>query len=304
MTGGRRFPRSGILRTRLSESGAAGFHPGDAPSTAARQRGFVAGGEACAACGGHAAAAGAAMQREDQLAMLAHELRGPLAPIVNAAYLLARLPGVTGKARRAARIIERQAAQLTTLVNDLLDVARSGDPRITFRPRVSVLRELIETAIEAAMPAITARRHALVIEPNGLGETVLLDPLRVVQIVSNLLVNAAKYTAPGGRIVLRVSAVPGELVISVIDNGIGISSADQLRLFDLYARVPGQQATVPDGFGIGLAVVRTLADLHGGTVSVDSAGAGNGSAFTVRLPLPPVLSQVSPAGPVRATAPP
>jgi len=288
MKGARRFPRSSILRSRLPGSQPGASHLGDAPAPAARQRGFVANGKECSACAD--ATAASALQRENQLAMLAHELRGPLGPIVTAAHLLSRLPGTTGRARRAARIIERQAAQLTVLVNDLLDVARSGDPRITFRPRAALLREIIDTAIETAMPAIDARRHALVIEPQGLGETVLLDPLRVAQIVSNLLINAAKYTAPGGRIVLRVSPAPDELVLSVIDNGIGISSADQLRLFDLYAQVPGQQAPmpVPNGFGIGLAVVRTLADLHGGTVSVDSAGAGSGSAFTVRLPLPPV----------------
>jgi signal transduction histidine kinase len=286
MNGMRGFPRSSILRARLPGSRPTEIRPGEAPATAARQRGFTVNGEDCAQCTGDAAAA--SLHREDQLAMLAHELRGPLGPIVTAAHLLARLPGATGRARRAARIIERQTAQLAALVNDLLDVARSRDPRITFKPRAAVLRELIETAVETAMPAIEARGHSLVIEPQGLGETVLLDPLRVVQIVSNLLINAAKYTAPGGRIVLRVSAAPGELVLSVIDNGIGISSADQLRLFDLYAQVPGQQAPVPNGFGIGLAVVKTLADLHGGTVSVDSAGAGSGSAFTVRLPLPPV----------------
>jgi two-component system, sensor histidine kinase len=273
------------------------LRPGEVPATASLRHGFVVAGKDCAACVGRAA--GARLQREDHLAMLAHELRGPLGPIVTAAHLLARLPGATGRARRAARIIERQVAQLAALVNDLLDVARSGDPRITFRPSAALLHELIDTAVETAMPAIIARRHALVIEPQGLGETVLLDPLRVVQIVSNLLINAAKYTAPGGRIVLRVTAAAGELVLSVTDNGIGISSADQLRLFDLYAQVPGQPAPVPNGFGIGLAVVRTLADLHGGTVSVDSAGAGSGSAFTVRLPLPPV----DPAGPVRAAAP-
>jgi signal transduction histidine kinase len=289
MTGLRRFPRSTMLRAFSPEFRSGESRPAGASPTAARQRGFVGVTEDdCAACATTALAVRKA--REDQLAMLAHELRGPLGPIVTAAHLLARLPGATSRARRAARIIERQAAQLAALVNDLLDVARSGDPRITFRPMPALLREIIETAVETATPAITSGRHSLVIEPHGLGETVLLDPLRVVQIVSNLLINAAKYTAPGGRIVLRVSPGPGELVLSVIDNGVGISSADQLRLFDLYAQVPGQQAPVPNGFGIGLAVVRTLADLHGGTVTVDSAGAGSGSAFTVRLPLPPVTA--------------
>jgi signal transduction histidine kinase len=299
MTGMRRYPRSNLLGAASPAWRPAGAHASGAPQTAARQGGFIGTVEDdCTACATSESAA--RKERQDQLAMLAHELRGPLGPIVTAAHLLARLPGANGRARRAARIIERQAANLVALVNDLLDVARSGDPRITLRPRPALLREIIETAVEAATPAIAARRHALVVEPNGLGETVLLDPLRVVQIVSNLLINAAKYTAPGGRIVLRVSPAQGELVLSVIDNGIGIPSAEQLRLFDLYAQVPGPEVPPASGFGIGLAVVRTLAELHGGTVSVDIAGSGAGSAFTVRLPLPPVAPAAATV-PVRAT---
>ncbi len=158
----------------------------------------------------------------------------------------------------------------------------------------------------AGMAGITALVHAAGILRTGTlgaldaaaGETMWRLHVDAASTLANAL--APTMTA-GGRIVLRVSPAPDEPVLSVIDNGIGISSADQLRLFDLYAQVPGQQVPmpVPNGFGIGLAVVRTLADLHGGTVSVDSAGAGSGSAFTVRLPLPPVPAH--PQEQVRAT---
>lgn len=283
------------------QSADAGVGP--APATAAHQRGFTAGGATCEAC--QALGPAREMGKDALLAMIVHELRGPLAPIVTAASLLGRLPGSTARMRRAARIIERQSTQLAALLEDLLHVARSGDRRLVFRPRMAALRDIIDMAVETAAPLMAARQHELVVERQGLGATVLLDPMRVSQIVSNLLINAAKYTAPGGRIVLQVSSAPGELVLSVADNGVGISREDQLRLFDLYAQVPGQHGAAPPGFGIGLAVVNQLAALHGGTVSVSSAGAGSGSVFTVRLPLPPdaVPHAVPDTGPdaVRAT---
>lgn len=265
---------------RTADAGA-----GSVPATAAHQRGFTVARPACDAC--HAFGPAQEMGKDDLLAMLVHELRGPLAPIVTAAALLCRLPDSTARVRRAARIIERQSAQLAALLDDLLDVTRSGDRRLVFRPRKAALRDIIDMAVETAAPIMATRQHELVVERQGLDATVLLDPMRVAQIVSNLLINAAKYTAPGGRVVLNVSPAPGELVLSVADNGVGISSEDQLRLFDLYAQVPGQHGVAPPGFGIGLAVVNQLAALHGGTVSVSSAGAGSGSTFTVRLPLPP-----------------
>jgi PAS domain S-box-containing protein len=217
------------------------------------------------------------------LAMLAHELRNPLAPIRNAVTVM-QLETLASPALRNCRdIIDRQLTHMTRLVDDLLDAGRLTTGKIKLRKELVRVAEIISRSVETARPLIEARHHTLSIELPEQPVYVEGDSTRLSQIVQNLLVNAAKYTADGGHIVVKVATPGGFATISVSDNGRGISAADLENIFNLFMQ--GENGR-PDesGLGIGLTLARSLAELHGGTIEAQSPGPGQGSTFVLRLP--------------------
>ncbi|HEY4542391.1 MAG TPA: PAS domain S-box protein [Noviherbaspirillum sp.] len=226
-----------------------------------------------------------ANRRKDEfLAMLAHELRNPLAPIGVAAELLRLAPGDVDRVRQSSDVISRQVRHITSLVDDLLDVSRVTRGLITLELAMLDLRSVVADAIEQTQPLIEARRHHFRAHLPPDAVMVRGDRKRLVQIVANLLNNAAKYTREGGRIDLSIAAEAQHVTLAVADNGIGMTPELSSRVFDLFAQ--GQRSSDRDqgGLGIGLALVKSLVELHGGTVAVHSAGLGSGSEFAVTLP--------------------
>ena len=222
-------------------------------------------------------------RKDEFLAMLAHELRNPLAPISTAAHLLTRATSPE-ELQRIADVIRRQATHLTHLVDDLLDVSRVTRGLIQLEVETLDLRDVVDAAVEQTRPLITTRGHALHVDvPRG--TCVDGDRTRLVQIVANLLNNAAKYTPQGGRIILEADSADGHAAVRVRDDGIGIDAALLPHIFDLFSQGERTPDRSQGGLGIGLALVRSLVALHGGEVAADSAGAHSGSCFTVRLPL-------------------
>ncbi len=232
-------------------------------------------------------------RKDEFLAMLAHELRNPLAPIRTAAQLL-RLEKLAEPQRARARdVIERQVEHLVRLIDDLLDVSRITRGMITLRREPVVIQAIVACAVETMRPAIDAHRHELTLDLPEAAITVEADQTRLVQVIGNLLHNAAKFTNAGGRIVLTVRRENGLVVIRVRDTGIGIPEALLPKVFELFTRVHAQTEAVQGGLGIGLALVRRLAEMHGGTVEAQSDGANLGAEFVVRLPL--VATDAAPA---------
>jgi signal transduction histidine kinase len=224
-------------------------------------------------------------RKDEFLAMLAHELRNPLAPIRTAVQLL-RLKELGESQRTRARdVIERQVEHLVRLIDDLLDVARITRGMITLHREPVLIGAIIARAIETTRPAIDARRHELVLELPDELITVEGDKTRLTQMIGNVLHNAAKFTNVGGRIVLKVTREGASAVISVKDTGIGIAKEAMPQIFELFAQVHAKSECSQGGLGIGLALVRRLAEMHGGTVTARSDGPGQGTEFIVRLPL-------------------
>jgi PAS domain S-box-containing protein len=236
-------------------------------------------------------------RKDEFLATLAHELRNPLAPIRNA-LLLMRGPAPPGGHEPVRAMAERQVAHLARLVDDLMDVARISEGKIELRRESVDLHTVVRQAVETARPLIDDRRHRLVVTlPPG---PVRLegDPTRLEQVLWNLLNNAAKYTGPGGRIDLSAEAVGGQVVVRVRDTGVGIEPSMLPRLFRMFVQLGEHKEHARGGLGIGLGLVRTLVELHGGTITALSEGPGKGSEFVVRLPSPPG----TPAGPAAPEA--
>ncbi|MBA3597849.1 MAG: response regulator [Methylibium sp.] len=232
-------------------------------------------------------------RKDEFLAMLAHELRNPLAPISAATEILKRSRHDPDRVSHTANVIERQVRHLTTLVDDLLDVSRVTRGLVTIDRAAVDLRSVMSAALEQVQPLLDQRRHQLhtVLAPGDF--FVEGDFHRLVQILTNLLTNAAKYTPEGGAIVLRIGAVDGQSIISVEDNGIGIPPDMLGHVFDLFTQADRTPDRSQGGLGIGLALVRSLVRLHGGSVEAESEGAGRGSTFFVRLPLtaPPAYAK-------------
>ena len=227
----------------------------------------------------------AADQRKDEfLAMLAHELRNPLAPISTGAHLLKLLHSDNSQITQTCAIISRQVEHMTSLVDDLLDVSRVTRGLVSLSTQALDLRNVVGDAAEQIRPLITARRHKVVLDlPNG-AVAVRGDHKRLVQVVANLLGNATKYTPEGGHIALGLKQDATDWVLHVTDDGIGMDPGLVTRVFDLFTQAERTPDRSQGGLGLGLALVKSLVELHGGSVSAASAGLGRGSTFTVRLP--------------------
>ncbi|WUR16229.1 response regulator [[Empedobacter] haloabium] len=225
-------------------------------------------------------------RKDEFLAILAHELRNPLGPIRNAVELLRSLdPHATPAQENARRVILRQTDHMVRLVDDLLDVSRISQGKIALRRAPLELCALLRTAVETAEPNMAGRQHVLTVQLPDHEIWVDGDSVRLAQIVGNLLNNAAKFTPPGGRITLAASVEDAQAVIRVSDNGIGIDPDQAGSIFDLFAQAGHSPDRVQDGLGIGLSLVRTLVNLHGGEVRVESPGLGQGATFEVHLPM-------------------
>jgi len=224
-------------------------------------------------------------RKDEFLAMLAHELRNPLAPIQNALNIFEAPKALYPMRTEALKLIKRQVHQMTRLIDDLMDVSRINQGKISLQKKRISLNEAIPMAQEIAAPVITAKKHTLVISQPDEPLWIQADIVRLSQILSNLLNNAAKYTDEGGRIELSIWHEDNEAVISVKDNGIGIPRDMLPSVFDLFMQVDGSLERSHGGLGIGLTLVKELTALHGGTVTAFSDGPGKGSEFTLRLPL-------------------
>ena len=220
--------------------------------------------------------------KDEFLAMLGHELRNPLAPILTAVQLL-RLRGDTSSAREQA-IIERQANHLVRLLDDLLDVSRIARGKIELRKESLEIAVAAAKAVEIASPLLDPKGHQLTIEIPTRGLRVFGDEARLSQVIANLLTNAARYTTPGGLIRLSAEREKGEVVIRVRDNGIGIAPEMLPKIFELFVQAPQAPERAEGGLGLGLTLVRRLVELHGGTVTATSGGLGHGTELMVRLP--------------------
>jgi signal transduction histidine kinase/ActR/RegA family two-component response regulator len=227
----------------------------------------------------------AANRQKDQfLAMLAHELRNPLAPIMTAAQLLKLGRLEPRSVANASEIIVRQAEHMTDLVNDLLDVSRVTRGLVALEKEELDLNVLVAAAVEQVRPLVDTRRHALTLQLSGQPARVTGDRTRLVQVISNILNNAAKYTAPGGRIVLAVTVAAERVTVAVRDNGVGIAPEVLPYIFDLFTQAERTPDRSQGGLGIGLALVKSLVALHGGSVHAHSDGLGQGSEFSICLP--------------------
>jgi PAS domain S-box-containing protein len=234
------------------------------------------------------------------LAMLAHELRNPLAPIRNAVTVMQLEELPTPALRNCRDIIDRQLGHVTRLVDDLLDIGRLSTGKVKLRLEIVRVGEVVSRSVEAARPLIESRRHQLTVDVPAQPIYVNADPTRLAQILQNLLVNAAKYTPDNGQITVKVASASGFVTFSVSDNGRGIAQHDLESIFELF-RQAHADAPSESGLGIGLTLARSLAEMHGGTLEARSPGPGQGSTFSVRLPA--VQSEVEPAEPAATRDP-
>jgi signal transduction histidine kinase/CheY-like chemotaxis protein len=218
------------------------------------------------------------------LAMLGHELRNPLAAIHSANTVLQNIGINDSRAVAAIGIVARQSKHLGRMVDDLVDLSRISHGKLELQKEQIELRPALDQAVETNRAQIERRKHRLSTKLPAGPITLNADPVRLVQMLSNLLDNAAKYTADGGEISIAVELVDDKVCISIGDSGLGIPKGQTGKIFDMFAQLNGSQTT-SCGLGIGLALVRNLAELHGGSVDVASAGPGQGSIFTLRLPI-------------------
>ena len=224
-------------------------------------------------------------RKTEFLATLAHELRNPLAPLTNGLQLMRRAVNNPDVQERAREMMERQLGQLVRLVDDLLDMARISSGKVELKKERVALKNVLSNAVETSMPLMIAGGHTLNVHvPEG-NLQIDADATRLAQVVSNLLNNAAKYTPHGGHIELSVRREASRVAIAVSDTGVGIASEALPEVFKMFTQVGRNRDRSQGGLGIGLALVRSLVELHGGTVTVESPGIGGGSTFTVRLPL-------------------
>lgn len=238
----------------------------------------------------------AAVRKDEFIALLAHELRNPLAPIRNGLNVMRLARADEDAVRETREIMERQITHMVRLIDDLLDVSRINRNKMDLRLARVTLAEAVNAALETARPSIDAEGHALTVSIPDRPIYLEADLTRLAQVFSNLLTNSAKYTRHGGRIWLSAERRDGEVAVSVRDNGIGIPAEALGNIFDMFSQVDRSVERTTGGLGIGLALVKGLVEMHGGTVAASSGGEGKGSTFTVTLP--------SAAAPVVPTAAP
>jgi PAS domain S-box-containing protein len=245
-------------------------------------------------------------QKNTFLAQLAHELRNPLAPIRNAARISRMKQSVEPDVLWASDVIDRQVDHLTRLIDDLLDVSRISRNKLELRRQRIALHDVVWGAVEISRPVIDQNRHELSVKMPAEPVYLLADLARLTQVVMNLLINAAKYTEAGGHIELSAGPEGPEVVVRVTDDGIGIDAATLPRLFDMFFQADPSLERSQGGLGIGLSLVKSVVELHGGTVTAQSAGKGKGSEFTVRVPalaaVPAAQPQKNAAGENSGTA--
>ena len=245
----------------------------------------------------------AVIKRDEFLAMLSHELRNPLSPLRNASHMLMQGETQDPKIVWSRGVIERQLKHMIRLVDDLLDVSRIARGKIVLLSEQVKIADVVAAAVETVQPLLEQKRQRLEIEaPDDL--VVRGDPVRLAQVVGNLLHNAAKYTGEEGHIVLSTRSRDGRAEIVVQDTGIGIAPEAMPRIFELFTQIPTERSATTGGLGIGLALVRALVELHGGEVHAASRGIDQGSEFMVKLPLleSAVDSRATLASPERAEA--
>jgi PAS domain S-box-containing protein len=225
--------------------------------------------------------------RNEFIAVLAHELRNPLAPLGNAIQLLKKSPDDPARLQATLSLMERQVGQMTRLITDLLDMSRIAHDKIELRRGAVEIFSVVQQALEVVRPQGESLRHTVTVNPPAQPLYVDADATRLVQVLVNLLNNAFKFTPPGGQVWVATETEDAEVVIRIRDTGIGIPQADQPGIFEMFSQVDSSKERSRGGLGIGLALVRKLVELHGGTVQVNSAGRGMGSEFTIRLPVVP-----------------
>jgi PAS domain S-box-containing protein len=223
-------------------------------------------------------------RKTEFLATLAHELRNPLAPLSNGLHLMRLASTQPEMLEKTRQMMERQIQHMVHLVDDLLDVARISTGKVELRRRRMDLQEVVRTALETSASLIDAGGHRLAVDLPPQPLPMDADPTRIAQVVSNLLNNAAKYTPQGGHIALKVRVDGDQALLTVSDTGVGLPPEAIEKVFEMFAQVPGT-GKPHGGLGIGLSLVQSLVALHGGSVSAASPGVGQGSTFTVRLPL-------------------
>ena len=233
-------------------------------------------------------------RKDEFLATLAHELRNPLAPIRNSVSLL-RLSGAAGPAAQVWEMMDRQVEHMVRLVDDLMEVSRITRGKIELRKEVLDLEDVIGAAVDASRPLIESARHELDVSLPREPLLVEADTVRLAQVFSNLLNNAVRYTDAGGRIGISAHREDGAVIITVRDSGIGITAEALPRVFDMFVQGDARDSRGQSGLGIGLTLVRSLVEMHGGTVNALSAGTGRGSEFVVRLPLARAGARAEPA---------
>src|SRR5579871_3354026 len=233
-------------------------------------------------------------RKDEFLASLAHELRNPLAPIRSAVEVLKHDHAPRPDVDRARAVVVRQVEHMTRLIDDLLDVSRITCDKLILQLSRIELAQAVSTAVETSRPIIAERGHKLWISLPAEPVVLEADPARLSQVLSNLLTNAAKYTAPGGNIRVTAEIEGTDAVIHVVDNGIGIEPDMLAKVFELFMQVDHPFERAAGGLGIGLTLARRLVEMHGGTLLAQSAGAGQGSDFSVRLPLPVRPSEAAP----------
>lgn len=245
----------------------------------------------------------AAHRRQTEfLAMLAHELRNPLAPVAMAASLLARLPGAGARQLDLSRVIGRQVGHMAHLLDDLLDAARISSGKISLSLEPVALADVIAQAVETIQPRIRERAQSLAVDLPAAPAVLHGDRVRLAQVFTNVLANASKYTQDAGAIRIGAALRDGMAVVEIADNGSGIGAHELPYLFDLFTQGPRSLARSEGGLGVGLNVVRNLVAMHGGQVAAASPGPGQGSTFVIELPLSQLPLAAAPA-PGRAPVP-
>ncbi|MGZ4997805.1 MAG: PAS domain S-box protein [Methylobacter sp.] len=232
-------------------------------------------------------------RKDEFLAMLAHELRNPLAPIRNAVQLLKIQEVTDPKLAWSCKVIDRQVTHMVHLLDDLLDIARIMQGKIRLEVERFELNDIVDIALETSRPLIESRRQELIISQDHPPQWLVGDRVRLAQVLSNLLNNAAKYTHEGGKIMLNITQEGSDAIIEVKDTGIGISPDILPQIFDLFSQADHSLAHSQGGLGIGLTLVHQLVEAHRGTVTAASGGIGQGSTFTVRLPASPIESSAA-----------